>query len=98
MAAGEDRRYEITDLLGSHISVIQTDAELHKLSSQTFHEQNISQIPMKARCLKASQKWHDPRCTWLSLVKWLLHFTKMAVHWIYVWDRKYRKDNAGPRG
>lgn len=29
MAAGEERRCEITDLLGSHISVIQTDAGLH---------------------------------------------------------------------
>lgn len=27
--------------------------------------------------------------------KMMLHFTKLGVHWIYVWDRKYWKDSMG---
>lgn len=42
-------------------SVIQIDAALYKTSSQTFHELNISQIPMKA------MKFPQGQVTWPSL-------------------------------
>lgn len=56
-------------------SVSQIDVELYKMSSQTFHKENTSQIPMKASCLKVSHNWRDPYSAWLSPAKWLSHFT-----------------------